>query len=350
MKFKALLLLGFIIATRCLMAQTDYKPGYIISKTGDTVVGEIDYRGDLLMGKSCYFKANESVGEKEYLPTDISAFRFIDSKYYVSRELAGEHFFLEFLIKGKVNIYYLRNENGDHYYLDKEALPLTEITYDEQVKYEGDKHYLYQSKTHVGILNYYMQDAPDIMAKIAKVKVPDNENLVELAEDYHNEVCQGEKCIIYEKKQPFARVNIQVVGGITSFHKFDYVDDHIYFQAGFIAHFWLPRANEKLFLRTGTLFSMIRHNGEQELIYKIPLQLEYIYPRNKIRPKAAIGIIIYNPFGQTMALMLGANIKMYKKFFLSLDYDIELSPTGNIPVIPKRLIAQSFLVGMYYQF
>lgn len=351
MKFKRLLFLVIVLTTQFLVAQTDFRPGYVITEIGDTIVGEIDYRGDLLMGQLCKFKSNESNIVIEYLPDEIIAYRFTDSKYYASKEIVSTKVFLEILIKGKANIYYLRDENGDHYYIDKEDLPLTEIPYKEEIKTDHGTNYLSQSKTHIGILTYYMQDAPlDFQAKIKKIKKPETDNLVKLAEDYNNVVCQGEKCIVFEKKEPFAKVNIELAGGVTSFYKFNYVDNHVYFLAGFIAHFWMPRVNEKLFVRTGALYSIIKHKGVQEYIFKIPLQLEYICPKNTIRPKAAIGIFMYKPFGQTIAVMAGVNIKMYKKFFLSLDYDIEISPSDNIPVIPKRMIAQSFLAGMYYKF
>ncbi|MFW5658286.1 MAG: hypothetical protein ACOCYF_02455, partial [Bacteroidota bacterium] len=78
MKLKGLILFGILLSTGVLHAQTDFRPGYIIQNAGDTVYGEIDYRGDLLMGRLCRFKeADNSI--KDYSPYDIAAFRFIDS-------------------------------------------------------------------------------------------------------------------------------------------------------------------------------------------------------------------------------------------------------------------------------
>ncbi|MDX2248115.1 MAG: hypothetical protein SF052_15120 [Bacteroidia bacterium] len=41
--------------TGSVCAQKDLRPGYIITLENDTVKGEIDYRGDILMGDVCRF-------------------------------------------------------------------------------------------------------------------------------------------------------------------------------------------------------------------------------------------------------------------------------------------------------
>ncbi|WP_016775860.1 hypothetical protein [Anaerophaga thermohalophila] len=190
MKLKNLILFGLLFSIGLLNAQTDFRPGYIIKNTGDTLNGDIDYRGDLLMSRLCKFRDKENI-IKDYSPNDIIAFRFIDGKYYVSREINDRRVFLEYLIKGKVNIYYMRDENGDHYYLDKEDVKLTEIPYEEGIKYIDDKQVFYESKKHIGLLNYFMQDAPEFQSRIQSLKKPEHQTLIKLAEDYHNAVCEG---------------------------------------------------------------------------------------------------------------------------------------------------------------
>jgi hypothetical protein len=202
MKTKRLIFFGLLVSTGFLHAQTDYRPGYIINSKGDTLYGEIDYRGDLLMSNICRFKAIDNT-INEYSPKDIFAYRFVDSKYYESREINGKMVFLEYLIKGKVNIYYIHDDEGDHYYFDKEDVKLTELPYEKGIKYINNKQVFYETKTHIGILNYYMRDAPEVQSRITSIKEPDHRNLIKLAENYHKAICKGEQCIIYEKKQPF---------------------------------------------------------------------------------------------------------------------------------------------------
>jgi hypothetical protein len=59
----------------------------------------------------CNYKINDNEKEISHSPDDISAFRFLNSKYFISREVNGKKVFLEYLIKGKISIYYLRDEN-----------------------------------------------------------------------------------------------------------------------------------------------------------------------------------------------------------------------------------------------
>lgn len=89
MKLYRLLLLGLFFSTGILNAQTDFRPGYIIKALDDTIHGLIDYRGNLLMGEVCRYRTNEKEDVQIYYPTDIVAFRFNESKYFVSKEING---------------------------------------------------------------------------------------------------------------------------------------------------------------------------------------------------------------------------------------------------------------------
>jgi len=189
MKLNILILFGLLLSTEILNAQSDFRSGYIIKTTGDTIFGKIDYRGDLFMSRLCKFKDIDN-SITEYSPNDIEAFRFLDSKYYVSRTIDNNKSFMEYLIKGKVNIYYMRDDKGGHYYIDKEDVRLTEIPYEEGIKYVDNKQVFYESTKHIGFLKYYMQDAPELQTRIQSVKKPDHQNLIKLAEDYHNAVLQ----------------------------------------------------------------------------------------------------------------------------------------------------------------
>ena len=197
------------------------------------------------------FVDSKIVGVKlpEYYPNDIAAFRFIDSKYYVSREINSKKVFLEYLIKGKVNIYYMRDEKGNHHYIDKEDVRLSEIPYEEGIKYVDNKGVYYESTRHIGFLKYYMKDALELQSKIQSFEKPEHQNLIKLAEEYHSAVCEGEKCIIFAKKQPFLKVNLEGVAGVVKFENADNEIDKYYFQSGIIAHFWVLRTNEKIYLK-----------------------------------------------------------------------------------------------------
>ncbi|MDZ7636246.1 MAG: hypothetical protein U5L72_18130 [Bacteroidales bacterium] len=73
--------------------------------------------------------------------------------------------FLEYLINGKLNIYYYRDEKGEDYYLiGKEGFPLKVIPYLEEMRKTPDGiNVLYKSTLHIGLLQYYTDDASDFL-------------------------------------------------------------------------------------------------------------------------------------------------------------------------------------------
>ncbi len=341
MKLKKLFFLGLLISRLVLNAQTDFRPGYIIKNSSDTIYGEIDYRGDLLMSSICKFKSENVI--KEYSPYDITAFRFIDSKYYLSKEVNGTNVFLEYLIKGKVSIYYMRNDKGDHYYLDKENVRLTEIPYEEGIKYVDDKQVFFETTKHIGLLNYYMQDAPEIQSRIQNVKKPEHKNLIKLAEYYHNAVCEGEKCIIYEKKQPFLKVNLEAVAGVVNFENVEDLNDKYYFQSGVIAHFWMPRTNEKIYFKTGFLYSQVEQYGESKNYIKIPIHIGFLAPNSyRIRPSFSIGLLSPSYSG-------GLVVKISNRINIGIQSWVNFFPNDNLFLIPDKLLNYSILGNLYIE-
>jgi hypothetical protein len=349
MNLKFILLIALVVLAGAVNAQSDFRDGFIINSKSDTIYGRIDYRGDLLMGKICKFKdVDNSV--ITYSADQILAFRFIDGKYYVSKEINGNHHFLEFLINGKVNIYYLRDNDGDHYFIEKDEYGLNEIFFEQEIRTIDDKYRLYQSKKHIGLLTYYMQDAPELQRKINGIIKPEHQNLMKLAEDYHNVVCKDEECIIYEKSQPILKVNFEVLGGVVNYENVLGLNDKFYFQGGIIANIWMPRINEKIYFRTGLLRSSINEYRGEKVLYKIPLQIEYIYSKYLITPKVALGINYYKPFHQTVAFMTGLNVRLSKSINWSINYEIDFNPNTHFVLNPDSKFSDNILTGLIITF
>lgn len=356
MKLSSIFLLVSLLISAGLQAQTDFKPGYIIKSSGDTLHGSIDYRGDLLMSRVCKFRASDNT-VSEYYPGDIAAYRLIDGKFYVTQEVDGSKKFLEYLIKGKVNIYYMRDGAGDHYYIDKDGEMLSEMPYKEEIRSINKMTVLHKSSRHVGLLLYYMQDAPDLKPKIESIAKPEHDVLVKIAEQYHNAVCSGEKCIIYEKALPLIRISPEIVGGIVRNSNIDCLVGKTYAEAGIVAHIWLPRTNEKVYFRTGVLYSQMKYEELKDNnsvlsierwrsnVFKIPCQLEYIYPKGWFRPRAAYGFNLNSEFLQTVAFYLGANLKLNNRLFLSVTSEVECY--SRVMIVPEKLVSYSFKMGVY---
>ena len=136
-QLKPLLCFFLLFIAKLVYAQTDFRTGYIIDFKNDTLTGDIDYRGDILMGQVCVFKTQINGHITRYSPEDITGFRFKNDKFFVAKEIKGKKVFLEFLIKGKISIYYFRDSEGDHYFIEKIAGKLVELPYKEGIKYDN---------------------------------------------------------------------------------------------------------------------------------------------------------------------------------------------------------------------
>jgi hypothetical protein len=344
--FKTLLLVVSLFYSFIIQAQSDFRPGYIIKSKGDTLFGQVDYRSDQRMGELCTFRKEENAIAEEFLPGAIIGFRFTDGRYFVSNLVDGKLIFLEFLVKGRVNLYYSRSMKGERYFLEKEGSPLTELPYEEGVKEIDGKRYYFESKKHIGFLKYYLSDAPVLDSKLITLGRPDHESLIQIAEDYHNVVCDGEKCIIYKKKLPPFKMNLELLGGAFFSSKLDESLTLRPLQGGVIGHIWQPKTDERFYFRTGILFSGYQYGTEKGIVSKIPIQAEYLYPTGEIRPRVALGMNFYFLSGQilsTPSSTIGLNIGLTKNVDFTITGDIDFIP-GYV-ILPKQFFSVSFLTG-----
>ncbi len=112
----------------------------------------------------------------------------------------------------------------------------------------------------------------------------------------------------------------------------------------------MPRVNEKMYFRTGLIFNRQETIDNKSIIFKIPLQLEYIYPKSTIRPKFAAGVNIYRNLNHTVAFMGGLDIKISATTYASVSYDIDFIPLTKVPVIPEKAKSQSLSIGFSMNF
>jgi hypothetical protein len=344
MRIRLFISVLFISIVQILNAQSDFKPGYIITLQNDTVYGKIDNRGELLMAQVCIFKSLQ--GEKhDYTPSEIKAFRITDEKYYISKLLNGNMVFLEFLIKGKISIYYMFDSAGWHYYIEKENEKLVELPFYEKEKIIDSEGIQFESKKHQGILFYLMQDAPQVRSEILEMKMPDHQSLIKLASDYHRIVCNNNECIIFEKKQPALRVSMEALSGIAKlYNMYDVNTNRNYAQMGLVANIWFPRTNEKMYIKLGFLRSSVLSTKGEKGIYIKPIgQIAYIGPRiHLLRPTCAVGII-------SPVYSAGMLVRAGKRLNFGVEGNLGFSMNGAF-FIPGELRFASVLATAIYEF
>lgn len=365
LKRKYLLLISLFLSTKLLIAQTEFRQGFIITNTNDTIYGEIDFQSDKSMAEHCRFK--KSNGEITLLtPEDLSGYRILNSKYFVSRIINGKKVFLEFLLNGQISIYYSYDETGPHYYLEKVGDKIIELPYKEQHVIQNGIEQLIKSTDHIGLLTYYMQDAPELKSSIYKIDKPEHTNLIKLAEDYHIIVCKDQKCIIYEKKMHSLKLEIEVQYGINKLAgsgplyrllSSNMIRSWNSQSTGIIFHISSPMLSEKYILRTGIQYSKHIDNDSHENtssfgFYTIPIGIEYLRPNGFIRPGYTLGVkIVTIPRHTFLDFSLGAglNFKITNWVLLGVNYNIDIYPSFLFDSEVFQIDRHSFMAGLRFR-
>lgn len=200
MKKKSLVILMVLISFTAY-SQNKWINGFVVDLNGDTISGLIQFANSKTCSKYCKFRLNGSRKVKRYMPSEIREYVYDGQKVFVSREIkinsGSKTVFLEFLVKGKINLYHYR-EIEDYYFAEKEGV-LIELKNTEEVQNIQDDNRILkrEKKEYINILNYIFSDAnmlPELLESDYST-----ESFMRLAESYHNKVCTSEKCIVYEK-------------------------------------------------------------------------------------------------------------------------------------------------------
>jgi hypothetical protein len=203
--------------------QRGYEPGYIITNSFDTLRGVIKLKSNYLNGRSCDFIDAGAQNPKIYSPSDIRGYRIENSKNYVSKEVAidstKQRVFLEYLVSGIVDLYYLKELQNEYYFFEKDGIltPLSNEGSMVTVKAKGvqgeyESTYFKTSNQYKRVLTYFFQDSPEVSLKIPQTRF-DYRSLINLTVDYHNAVCHDKKCIDFTKSTK-QRLIMEVYAGM----------------------------------------------------------------------------------------------------------------------------------------
>ncbi len=200
------LLWALILSMGIGHAQINLREGIVITLSGDTLHGQIDYRTDRINAEQCVFMANGASAATTYLPGQIEGYRFLDNgRYYVSRTVPmpdGSHQrrFLEFVLRGQLNLYFLRNDGHDFFYLEDATgtlamfkdIPEAISTHKRRKNLESAIAMLYPSKN---------------AQKLLWEKGTSLANVTHVVRTYNDEVCPDGTCELFQyksKKKPLA--------------------------------------------------------------------------------------------------------------------------------------------------
>ena len=194
------------ISVTTVMAQTNPKSGYVITNTGDTIRGIIDFRSNEKLSKQCMFWANGGSESKTYKPGDIEGFRFDNGKYFVTRRLNvtgnPELYFAEFMVQGKMNLYCIVYGPDEYFFFEREDGEMAQLT-NRSLNYSSDravleeKNNLEEKREQYGKVTMLLKDSWKAVDDMSE-KNMSRKKLVNVVRDYHNDVCtDGSKCMVY---------------------------------------------------------------------------------------------------------------------------------------------------------
>ena len=329
--FKLSLLFLLLVCLSELKAQTDFSPGYVITNENDTINGLIDYRGDSRNSQICIYKEKETSASREYLPGEIKAYRFLGSKYYVSKNILEnglkKDLFLEFLVNGIADLYYYRKiNNNPQYFIEKKDGQLIELNNTEEVIKKNDSPYYREKKEYIGLLKYAFADCPQLWETIDNSTLG-TKSLVNITKKYHDYVCDNEKCIIYEKQLPVIKLRFAPYLSMNA-TSFNFINSKDYYKEikyqmtsypsfGIQMNTSLPQASEKLSFQASAEIgrNYFYGNGnytQNNTFHEMHLHntfltgkggFKYTYPKGKLRPAMTIGgnmIMLLNQEGRRM--------------------------------------------------
>ncbi|MBR5688607.1 MAG: hypothetical protein IKX36_11730, partial [Prevotella sp.] len=208
----ALLAFSATVAT----AQTNPKPGYVITNNGDTVRGVIDFRTNERLSRQCDFWADGGGGGVTYKPGDIEGFRFDNNgKYFVTRRLNldGEPklYFAEFMVQGKMNLYCVADKYNEYFFFEREDGETAQLTNRSMISssLQDVQDHKKEARAQYGKVKILLQDSRAAIDDMNDMDMS-RKKLVSVVRDYHNDVCtDGSSCIVYEYKEKSDRLKIR---------------------------------------------------------------------------------------------------------------------------------------------
>ncbi|GEO07485.1 hypothetical protein AAE02nite_51490 [Adhaeribacter aerolatus] len=186
-------------------AQTDFRPGYVITSTNDTLTGFINYQGFIANTHECIFKATLNDKSTTFSPAQITAYRFNADKFYVSSSYLNfkspSPIFLEYLLKGRVNLFQYRDARGDHFVVSKDTLLLELDNTEKRVEVDGTQ-YIKNQQLYKGQLRALMGDKLALFPEIDKTDF-DVASLMKIVKKYNAQSQETVSVQFEEKKHPY---------------------------------------------------------------------------------------------------------------------------------------------------
>lgn len=247
------------------------------------------------------------------------------SKSIKTNDLKGIYF-LEFLLKGEVNLYYLVHDDPLYFLEKDDELYLLKNT--EKEEYIDGKHYINEKKEYLGVMNYVFQDG-DMQNDIINSKL-EHKQLIKISKKYHEKVCEDEECIIFEKKVKPVKVDFGMIAG-SNFHTLYLYEDLSYEMKVENSYYGgigfnlrnIPMIYERFSVQLEILINRYYLENSKYSQLNIPFLIDCKILAKRLSPKVEAGFssyIIRNDIVKTEHMSFIAGISLHYEYFK--DYRI----------------------------
>lgn len=205
-------ILSFLFVATCVMAQVNPEPGFIITNANDTVWGTLDMRTAEKNCRECTFKADGEDTFTHYKPGEIKAFRFTENgKFYTSHEVVENNkstlAFVEYMIKGELNLYYYAGTLRNIYFFENEEGRTARYVMSDNL--EQTQQNKEENQATLQELMSVIHKSPSAV-RLVEERMMSRNRLIQIARTYHDDVCtSNEDCIQYEYNKKSEKVSVK---------------------------------------------------------------------------------------------------------------------------------------------
>ncbi|MBF9219984.1 outer membrane beta-barrel protein [Hymenobacter ruricola] len=167
-------------------AQADFRAGYIVRLSGDTVRGQTDYRGAARSAEICRFRPTATVDVSSYTPAQIRGYGFTGGREFRSQLLATTDsvqyayvappapVFMELLATGPLALYRMRSKAGvDRYFVasasEQTPRPPAELVAQRPAESQGVTRAYRNIRLYRSVLTELMADCEAARLQIASL-------------------------------------------------------------------------------------------------------------------------------------------------------------------------------------
>jgi hypothetical protein len=186
-----ILLVAACAGAATVQAQADFRPGYIVSLTGDTLRGEVALQGTQRSLRQCLFRAQPTEAPRVYLPGQLKGYGLNGIKSYRTTlvqvgDTARASRFLELLVSGEMSLLFSSDDNNNpRFFMLRagQAVP-EELRLIVRTVSENDRVYQQQIRQYQQVLLGAFAKYPTLAPAIRRARfgAPD---LVALFEQYN---------------------------------------------------------------------------------------------------------------------------------------------------------------------